>query len=270
MRSLCECDPAPDSSAIAKPGANDPIDGRPASGRLTAKGQVRAQLGYVQRGEEPRASSGSNVGLNGAAHEQNVVLVPWSLGRTTTESRDRPRADALRRHVGWATRCADHDVPDELVEVLTEGASIAWTADPDRGVADDEVRLDVLACAVGDPMGGRRCSSTTSRLSHPMRILWFRAHRLGFRASLDVPCATGARFLSFGDCVIARRCPGARWLCCVRIRSVGARHRSRRGSRDHRLWPAWCTSRRRRSCASLLAGPSRIASWVDGRQRSRS
>ena len=140
------------------------------------------------------------------------------------------------------------------------------------GASGDEVRLDVLACAVGDPMPADDAGSSYHDPFEPpdARILWFRAHRLGFRASLDVPFATGARLLSLGHCVVARRCPGATWLCCVRIRSVGARHRSRRGSRDRRLWPAWCSSRRRRSCALLLAGPSRIASWVDGRQRSRS
>jgi hypothetical protein len=152
----------------------------------------------------------------------------------------------------------------------TEGASAAWTADSDRGVAGDEVRLDVRA-QWGDPMPADDAQLDHEPFEPPdARILWFRAHRLGFRASLDVPCATGARLLSLGHCVVARRCPGATWLCCVRIRSVGARHRSHRGSRDRRSWPAWCTSRRRRSCASLLAGPSRIASWADGRQRSQS
>ena len=211
--------PAPDSSAIAKLGANDPIDSRPASERLTAKGQVQVELGLRAAGEKPRASSGSNVGLNGAAHEQNVVLVPWSLGRTTTESR-RLRADVLRRQVGRATRGADDDVPDELVEVLgrrlrrrsraapavvsqaelvrrwrPDGARPAadppggrvWRADGSSsralprelrspgqptltGASGDEVRLDVLACAVGDPMPADDAgSSTTSRLSHPMR-----------------------------------------------------------------------------------------------------
>lgn len=139
------------------------------------------------------------------------------------------------------------------------------------GASGDEVRLDVLACAVGDPMPADDGGSSYHDPFEPPD-----AHPVVPRSPARVwsqprrPICNVSAVPLIWACVIARRCPGATWLCCVRIRSVGARHRSRRGSRDHRLWPAWCTSRRRRSCASLLAGPSRIASWVDGRQRWRS
>ena len=313
---------APDSSAIAKLGANDPIDSRPASERLTAKGQVQVELGYVQRGRnrEPAAArmwastARRTSRTSFSSHGPSVAQLPnpvthcartccdvrWGGRRvapTMTYQMNSSRylaAVCARRSRAAPAAVSQAELvrrwrPDGPRPAADPPGGRVWRADgsssralprelrsPGRptltGASGHELRLDGLACAVGDPMPADDAGgSTTSRLEPPdARVLWFRAHRLGFRASLDVRFATGARLLSLGHCVVARRCPGATWLCCVRIRSVGARHRSRRGSRDRRLWPAWCTSRRRRSCALLLAGPSRIASWVDGRQRSRS
>ena len=130
----------------------------------------------------------------------------------------RPAADPRGGRVWRADGSSSRALPRELRS--------PGTADPDRGVAGDDVRLDVLAFAVGGPdPGGRRWQLYHDPFEAPdARILWSRAHRLAFRASLDVRFATGARLLSLGHCVVARRCPGATWLCCVRIRSVGARH----------------------------------------------
>ena len=68
--------------------------------------------------------------------------------------------------------------------VRYRGASIAWTADL-TGASGDEVRLDVLACEVGDPMPADDAGSSYHKPFEPPdpRILWFRAHRLGFRGS---------------------------------------------------------------------------------------
>jgi uncharacterized sulfatase len=78
----------------------------------------------------------------------------------------------------------------------TPGASIAWTADrPVDASADAAVAADPAAQvmrAAGDPdLEGRRWHLYSAAFDVPGgATLWFRAHRLGFRASADVAVAT--------------------------------------------------------------------------------
>ena len=66
----------------------------------------------------------------------------------------------------------------------TVGASIGWTADP-PGLHE---ALSVFSGITGDPdTGGRAWQLYTAPIAAPAGMtLWFRAHRLGYRASTDV------------------------------------------------------------------------------------
>lgn len=67
----------------------------------------------------------------------------------------------------------------------TAGASIAWTADPPPA---DAVQEAGFANATGAPTTeGRRWHLYTTPFAAQETPLWFRAHRLGFRASVDTP-----------------------------------------------------------------------------------
>ena len=230
--------PAPDSSAIAKLGANDPIDSRPASERPTAKGQVQVELGYVQRGRnrEPAAArmwastARRTSRTSFSSHGPSVAQLPnpvthcartccdvrWGGRRVVPtmtyqmnssrylaavcarRSRAAPaavsQAELVRRWRRDGPRPAA-DSPGGRVWRADGSSSRALPRElrsPGRptltGASGHELRLDGLACAVGDPMPADDAGgSTTSRLEPPdARVLWSRAQRLGFRASLDV------------------------------------------------------------------------------------
>jgi N-sulfoglucosamine sulfohydrolase len=71
----------------------------------------------------------------------------------------------------------------------TPGASIAWTADPPGPEPPPDDPLTRHRDIVGDPdTGGRRWHLYSAPVAVPdAATLWFRAHRLGYRASADVP-----------------------------------------------------------------------------------
>jgi N-sulfoglucosamine sulfohydrolase len=71
-----------------------------------------------------------------------------------------------------------------IATCATAGASIAWTTDPPR----PHIAPSVLSSITGDPdTGGRAWQLYSAPFSAPAgTAMWFRAHRLGFRASADV------------------------------------------------------------------------------------
>jgi uncharacterized sulfatase len=74
----------------------------------------------------------------------------------------------------------------------TPGASIAWTDEPRRADLPDDPLAQTMRNVAGDPdPGGRYWRLYSAPFAAPAgATLWFRAHRLGFRASADVAIGT--------------------------------------------------------------------------------